>query len=83
MQKFDLWTLMKTIDIWYVRGKTNDLFFKLKVERNGKVCLVRCHQQIRENPPSSGSIITVKHFGIYSNGTLKNPFYWRQRKDLL
>src|SRR6185369_5944673 len=30
-------------------------------QRNGRECIVGCSQKILENPPSIGSVITVKH----------------------
>src|SRR5690349_13275634 len=44
--------------------------------------IVRCHQQVIVAPPPIGSIVTVKHAGSNSNGRLKQPMFWRERKDL-
>ena len=33
--------------------------------------------------PPIGSIITIKHSGMFQNGTLRNAFYWRHRSDIL
>ncbi len=49
---------------------------------NGIQCLVPCENQVLQNPPKLGSVITVKHFGYYGNGTLKHPFFWREREDI-
>jgi hypothetical protein len=35
-----------------------------------------------KNPPAPGSVISVKHSGYFSNGRLKKPVFWRERKDL-
>ena len=43
---------------------------------NGLECIVKDY--LLDSPPPLGSIITVKHHGVYSNGILKNPVYWRQ-----
>lgn len=56
---------------------------ELTFRMNGKRVVVKCFQQDLSNAPSVGSTITVKHSGIYANGTLKNPFYWRERIDNL
>ena len=46
-------------------------------------CIVKCHtQQILDQPPPIGSILTIKHSGFLKNGTLKNPFYWRSTGQL-
>ena len=37
---------------------------------------------IIDNPPPLGSIITVKHSGYYKNGTLRHPFYWREKTEI-
>ena len=44
-------------------------------------CIVGCDQSVFDNPPKIGSIITVKHNSLYNNGTLRHPFYWRERSD--
>jgi hypothetical protein len=44
--------------------------------------MVGCDRSVHDNPPSIGSVITVKHTGSYTNGTLKHSFYWRQRPDI-
>ena len=43
---------------------------------------VRCFSEVIQNPPPIGSIVTVKHSGIFSTGTLKEPVLWRERADL-
>jgi len=48
---------------------------------NGLKCMVQCFQDVMENPPTLGSIITVKHTGCYSTGVLKKPMFMRERKD--
>ena len=50
---------------------------------NGVECTVRCFQDVLRDPPPIGSMITVKHAGIYnSTGMLKQPIFWRERKDI-
>jgi hypothetical protein len=46
-------------------------------------CYVGCPREILNNPPPIGSVITVKHSGFFSTGTLRHAFYWRQRPDIL
>lgn len=50
---------------------------------NGGHCVVRCFQDVLDDPPSIGSIITVKHSGCYSTGILKQPVFWRERSDVV
>src|SRR5690349_11370693 len=45
--------------------------------------MVWCFNSVLSNPPAVGSIITVKHAGNYANGKLKQPIFWRERKDIL
>lgn len=45
-------------------------------------CVVGCHRQVLEEPPSIGSVITVQHNGSYQSGTLRHPFFWRVRRDV-
>lgn len=40
--------------------------------------MVQCFQHLLDSPPPLGSIITVKHNGCYSTGTLKRPVFWRE-----
>ena len=47
--------------------------------QSGLKCTVICDHRILNNPPKIGTILTVKHSGYYSNGTLKAPFFWRER----
>ena len=54
----------------------------LYFRKNGKECIARCFQNVIDNPPSIGSIISVKHNSIFNNGTLRNAFYWRERPDI-
>lgn len=49
---------------------------------NGVKCAIPCFLQVRENPPAVGSVVTVKHTGYYSTGTLKFPYFWRARTDM-
>src|SRR5688572_637145 len=51
------------------------------LRRNGRECIIGCAQRVLDNPPSIGSIITVKHLGYLQNGTLRHAFYWRERLD--
>lgn len=44
--------------------------------------MVRCDTDITCDPPAVGSIVTVKHSGYYSTGKLKQPVFWRERKDV-
>ena len=62
----------------FSQKNTNSINFR----KNGKECIVKCFQSVIDNPPSIGSIITVKHNGIFNNGTLRNAFYWRERPDI-
>jgi hypothetical protein len=43
---------------------------------------VRSYQQVMNNPPTQGTVLTVKHFGYSPNGKLKHPYFWRERTDL-
>jgi len=55
----------------------------LKCEQpNGMQGMVQCFQQVINDPPKIGSVLTVKHAGFYSNGRLKHPYFWREREDL-
>lgn len=49
---------------------------------NGLECIVSCDHQVIENPPSPGSVLTVKHSGYWSSRKLKYPSYWRKRLDV-
>src|SRR5688572_26476968 len=49
---------------------------------NGKECTIGCFHNTLENPPAIGSVVTVKHSGTFSNGTLRNAFFWRPRPDM-
>src|SRR5689334_20460676 len=44
--------------------------------------MVGCSQNVLDNPPSIGSVITVKHIGHLQNGVMRHVFYWRERKDI-
>ena len=44
--------------------------------------MVECFQSDLDDPPSIGSIITVKHSGTFPNGKLKSPMFWREREDM-
>lgn len=35
-----------------------------------------------ERVPRIGSVITVKHSGSYSNGLLRNAFYWKDQSEM-
>jgi hypothetical protein len=50
----------------------------ISVRSNGKTCLVRIGEQVRENIPKTGSNILVKHSGLRGQDSLKNPFFWRE-----
>ena len=63
-----------------VRKYINYIFKYLRT--NGLESVIGCYQQIIEDPPPIGSVLTVKHFGYYQNGILRHPFYWRIRYDL-
>src|SRR5690349_18970288 len=45
-------------------------------------CIVGCFQQVLEDPPPMGSVITVKHNGAFQNGTLRHPFFWRLKEGV-
>ena len=45
---------------------------------NGIECMVGCDRIAQEKPPTIGSVITVKHAGSYSNGKIRNAFFWNQ-----
>jgi hypothetical protein len=47
------------------------------IRLNGATLTVSCNDQVLDKPPKIGSIITVKHNGYYQNGTLKQPYFWR------
>ena len=49
---------------------------------DGKHCEVKCSQDVIDHPPSVGAVITVKHEGCYSTGVLKQPTFWRERRDV-
>ena len=44
--------------------------------------MVSCFPDVLKDPPSIGSVITVKHSGVHPSGILKSPFFWRERKDI-
>lgn len=44
--------------------------------------MVQCSVDVLMHPPSIGSVVTVKHHGFTSNGTLKAPKFWRERRDM-
>ena len=44
--------------------------------------MVGCFQKDVDEPPSIGSIITVKHAGSNEKGRLRNPIFWRERNDI-
>jgi len=51
--------------------------------KNGVKCTVQILQStLDDEPPSVGAIITVKHNGSFSNGTLKRPVYWREARSV-
>jgi len=55
----------------------------LKVEQpNGLQVMIQCFQQVINDPPKIGAILTVKHAGHYNNGRLKHPYFWRERNEL-
>jgi len=43
---------------------------------------VRCFKEVLENPPSIDSVLTIKHTGFFSTGRVRDPFFWRIRKDI-
>lgn len=45
--------------------------------------MVDCFQKDLDDPPAIGSTITVKHDGNYANGRLRNPTFWRERKETM
>ncbi len=49
---------------------------------NGRRLIVQCRQDVLRDPPQLGAVITVKHNGYYENGTIKFPFFYRERKDI-
>jgi hypothetical protein len=50
----------------------------IDLRSNGMTCIVKCHtQQVLDDPPPIGSLLTIKHSGFLKNGTLRYPFYWR------
>lgn len=50
--------------------------------QNGLDILVKWSQRDLEEPPATGSILTVKHAGNFSNGRLRSPIFWRVRTDV-
>lgn len=44
--------------------------------------MVRCPSQMYINPPSEGTIITVKYAGYFPTGRLKYPLFSEIRNDL-
>ena len=49
---------------------------------NGMKCIVECFEDTLKSPPPIGSLITVKHKGCYTTGTLKKPIFWREQERL-
>jgi len=49
---------------------------------NGMQVTVQAFQQIIQDPPKIGSILTVKCNGYYNNGRLKHPYFYRERHEL-
>jgi len=35
------------------------------------------------SPPNIGTVLTVKHSGYYTNGRLREPFFWRVCEGIL
>ena len=56
------------------------MFFQ-SCRANGMTCMVKYNRS--DNIPPLGSMITVKHNGAYTTGTLKNPVYWRATPSLV
>ena len=46
------------------------------------MCIVNSSQHLLDNHPQIGSVISVKYSGCYSNGILRKPIFWRERKDI-
>jgi hypothetical protein len=53
------------------------------IRTDGIELVVACTESVLTNPPPVGSVITVKHSGFYKNGTMRHPFYWRVRTNIL
>jgi len=51
-------------------------------QKNGLTCIVKCSAQTYLHPPKPGSVITVKHQGIWKSGKLKYPHFLKERKEL-
>lgn len=58
------------------------LVFAYQSRSNGTEVMVECLQGDVVDPPTLGSIITVKHEGTYANGKLRSPTFWRIREDI-
>lgn len=58
------------------------LLNSLDIDRpNGLLCTVRCSGDVAKNPPAAGTVITVQHSGLWDNGRLKHPFFWRVAEE--
>jgi hypothetical protein len=67
-----------------LRCEQYTIFIKItNFERpNGMQVTVQAFQQIINDPPKIGSIVTVKCNGYYNNGRLKHPYFYRERPEL-
>lgn len=45
--------------------------------------LVSCAFYQLADPPMIGSVITVKHSGFNQNGTLKQPYFWKEKDTVV
>jgi DNA ligase-1 len=76
--KFSCW---KCSQLDFVVYSTN--FDVLTFRRPNSIqSIIGCNAEVCNNPPEVGSVLTVKHSGYFSNGTLRHPYFWRERKDI-
>src|SRR4051794_29206187 len=79
--KFNCWKYFLKAFIAYSLKFLNILITYLRT--TGLECIISCSSQVLEDPPAIGSVLTVKHNGCYKNGTLRHPYFWRERKDVI
>jgi hypothetical protein len=55
----------------------------MRFRANGSNCIVKCNGWNYENAPQPGTVLTIKHSGVFhSSNKYKFPFLLRVRPDL-
>eukprot|EP01124_Arcella_intermedia_P006578 TRINITY_DN13902_c0_g1_i1.p1 TRINITY_DN13902_c0_g1~~TRINITY_DN13902_c0_g1_i1.p1 ORF type:complete len:269 (-),score=55.28 TRINITY_DN13902_c0_g1_i1:403-1209(-) len=69
-------------DVKFIKSNTNSYSFICE-QKNGVQCVVKCSGWEYSFPPPPGTVLTVKHNGIFdSSQKMKYPFLLRVRNDL-